>query len=141
VSLALFVYLLTPLAGVVVILTRLRLGGAQRASGRLQISQALLNTHTIVGLLAGAAWIAFLITGIGEGDGNSLLGVVALAMLWTTSVAGLMILMRWMRPRGKHAAQAVEDAWGQGPGLSLLAHLSMLAMVLIFTWAYLISAV
>ncbi|MDO7868935.1 hypothetical protein [Nocardioides jiangxiensis] len=142
-STALLVYLLTPLPGIVVILTRVRLGGAQARSGRLEISRLVLNTHTVVGLLAGLTWIAFLLTGIGnEHKGNPIVGVVALAMLWVTAVAGLMILARWLRPRGKRAAQVInEDGWGRGPGLSLLAHLGLLAMVLVFTWAYLVTAV
>lgn len=142
-SVALLVYLLTPLPGVVVILTRLRLRGSADGSGRLAISPLVLNTHTIGGLLAGATWIGFLLSGIGsEHKGNPVVGVAALAMLWLTAVTGLMILMRWLRPRGKRAAQEVrEDSWSRGPGLSLVAHLSMLALVLFFTWAYLVTAV
>jgi hypothetical protein len=143
VSLAVLVYLLTPLPGIVVIATRLRLGGAQARSGRLQISPLVLNVHTWVGLLAGATWIAFLLTGIGKDrDGNALVGVVALAMLWITAVTGLMILSRWRRPKGKRSrSEAVTDAWGQGPGLSIAAHLGLFILVLLFTWAYLVTAV
>ena len=135
------VYLLTPLPGVVVILTRLRL--ARSDSGRLAISPLVLNTHTVVGLLAGVTWVGFLLSGIGsDHKGNSLLGVAALAMLWVMAVTGLMILARWIRPRGKRAAQEIRhDSWSRGPGLSLLAHGSVLVMVLIFTWAYLVTAV
>jgi len=143
VSTALLVYLLTPLPGVVVILTRLRLGGPQAKAGRLEISPRVLNVHTVVGLLAGAAWIGFLLTGIGaEHKGNPIVGVGSLAMLWITAVTGLMILARWMRPRGKRAAQPVlEDSWTRGPWLSILAHVGLLVLVLFFTWAYLVTAV
>jgi hypothetical protein len=143
VSLALLVYLLTPLPGVVVILTRLRLGRDRGQSGRLEISPLVLNTHTVSGLLAGLTWIAFLLTGIGsDHKGNPLVGVVALAMLWVMAVTGLMILTRWMRPRGKRAVQETRhDSWSRGPGLSILAHGSVLVLVLVFTWAYLITAV
>lgn len=142
-SLALLVYLLTPLPGVVVILTRLRLGRQQSRSGRLEISPAVLNTHTVSGLLAGATWIGFLLTGIGNEDkGNPLVGVASLALLWVMAVTGLMILMRWMRPRGKRAVQETRhDSWSRGPGLSLVAHLGVLVLVLVFTWAYLVTAV
>jgi hypothetical protein len=143
VSTALLVYLLTPLPGVVVILTRLRLGGPQAKSGRIEISPRVLNVHTIVGLLAGATWIGFLLTGIGSEDkGNAIVGVVSLAMLWITAVTGLMILARWMRPRGKRAAHQVrEDSWSSGPWLSILAHVGLLVLVLFFTWAYLFTEV
>lgn len=140
-SLAALVYLLTPLPGVVVILTRLRL--AKSTSGRLAISPLVLNLHTVFGLLAGVTWVGFLLSGIGSDDGgNAIVGVVALAMLWVMAVTGLLILARWIRPRGKRAAQDTGgDSWSRGPGLSLLAHGSVLLMVLIFTWAYLVTAV
>jgi hypothetical protein len=141
VSLPLIVYILTALAGVVVVLTRIRLGGDRAAAGRLQISRGLLNTHTIAGLAALMVWTVFLITGAGEGEGNSVIGVAGLALFWITAVAGLMILVRWMPSRGKHAASAVEDNWSEGPGLSVLAHVGMLVGVCVFTWAYLTSAV
>jgi hypothetical protein len=143
VSLPVLVYLLTPLPGIVVIATRLRLGGDQARSGRLQISPLVLNVHTWVGLAAGATWIAFLLTGIGEDrHGNDFVGVVALALLWITAVTGLMILSRWRRPRGKRSrSEAVADAWGRGPGLSYVAHIGLLVLVLVFTWAYLVTAV
>lgn len=135
------VYILTALAGVVVVLTRVRLGGDKAGAGRLQISPALLNTHTVIGLAALMTWTAFLLTGIGEGNGNSLIGVAGLAFFWITTVAGLMILVRWMPSRGRHSAEAVLDDWSQGPGLSILAHVGMLVGVSVFTWAYLTGAV
>jgi hypothetical protein len=141
VSLQWIVYILTALAGVVVVLTRIRLGGDRAAAGRLQISRGLLNTHTVAGFAAVMVWTVFLITGAGEGEGNSVIGVAGLALFWITAVAGLMILVRWMPSRGKHAASAVEDSWSEGPGLSILAHVGMLVGVCVFTWAYLTSAV
>lgn len=140
-SLPLIVYVLTALAGVVVVLTRIRLGGDQAAAGRLQISPLLLNTHTLTGALAIALWVGFLVTGLGEGDGQALVGVAGLALFWITTVAGLMILVRWLPSQGKHAANAVEDSWSEGPGLSVLAHVGMLVGVCVFTWAYLTSAI
>ncbi|MBD8870290.1 hypothetical protein [Nocardioides donggukensis] len=135
------VYVLTALAGVVVVLTRIRLGGDRAGAGRLQISPVLLNTHTVMGLSALMTWTAFLVTGIGEGEGNSLIGVAGLAFFWITAIAGLMILVRWLPSRGRHSADAVLDEWSEGPGLSVLAHVGMLVGVAVFTWAYLTSAV
>lgn len=140
-SLPVIVYVLTALAGLVVVLTRVRLGGDSAAAGRLQISRGLLNTHTIAGLAALMTWIAFLVTGVGDKKGNAIIGVAALALFWITTVAGLMILVRWIPSRGKHAAAAVNDDWSEGPALSILAHVGMLVGVSIFTWAYLIAAV
>lgn len=140
-SLPLIVYVLTALAAVVVVLTRVRLGGDRAAAGRLQISPVLLNTHTGAGALALVLWVVFLVTGIGEGEGQSLVGVAGLAAFWVTTVAGLMILVRWLPSQGRHAAGAVEDSWSEGPGLSVLAHVGMLVGVCVFTWAYLTSAI
>lgn len=140
-SLPLIVYVLTALAAVVVVLTRIRLGGGKAGAGRLQISSALLNTHTVVGLAAVMTWTVFLVTGIGEGTGNAIIGICGLALFWITTVAGLMILVRWMPSRGKHSSEAVLDSWSEGPGLSVLAHVGMLVGVSVFTWAYLVSAV
>ncbi|RYP88388.1 hypothetical protein EKO23_03415 [Nocardioides guangzhouensis] len=135
------VYILTALAGVVVVLTRVRLGGDKAGAGRLQISHGLLNTHTIVGLAALMCWVVFLVTGFGDGSGNALIGIAALALWWITAIVGLMILIRWLPSQGKHSAGAVHDEWSEGPGLSILAHVGMLVGVSVFTWAYLTSAV
>ena len=135
------VYTLTALAGVVVVLTRIRLGGDKAGAGRLQISKTLLNTHTIAGLAALMTWTVFLVTGAGDKDGNSLIGIVGLALWWVTAIAGLTILVRWLPSTGKHSAAAVLDEWSEGPGLSILAHVGLLVGVSVFTWAYLTSAV
>jgi len=140
VSLPVVVYVLTALAGLVVVLTRLRLGGDTQAAGRLQISRGLLNTHTVAGLSALMTWTVFLL-GLGDREVESVIGVAGLALFWVTTVAGLMILLRWMPSRGKHASAAVQDEWSEGPALSILAHVGMLVGVCLFTWAYLISAV
>lgn len=139
--LPLIVYILTALALVVVVLTRVRLRGDDPVAGRLQTSSALLNVHTGAGLLAVAGWTGFLVTGIGDGTGDSRVGVAALGLFWLTTVAGLMILFRWMPARGKHSSTAVSDSWSAGPGLSVLAHVGMLVGVCIFTWAYMFSKI
>jgi hypothetical protein len=62
--------------------------------------------------------------------------VVSLACWWLTAIAGLLILLRWLPSRGRHASVGGEDNWSDGPGLSVLAHVGMLVGVLVFTWYY-----
>ncbi|HET6627396.1 MAG TPA: hypothetical protein VFG63_13490 [Nocardioidaceae bacterium] len=119
---------LTVLAAVVVVLTRVRLSrNGGEAAGRLAIPSSLLNTHTGAGVLALLTWTGFLVTGSG------LLGWVGLVLWWVTVAAGLLILARWMPARGRHSSGPVADTWGEGPGLSVLAHVGLLVGVGIFT--------
>src|SRR3546814_12901481 len=121
-------------------LTRVRLGG-DRGAGRFRISPVLLNIHTGAGALAILVWTAFLVTGAGEGEGHSIVGVVGLACFWLTTVGGLMILFRWLPSTGKHSSEAIHDTWSTGPGRSVLAHVGVFIGGCVFTWAYLTSAV
>ena len=117
---------LTVLAAVVVILTRVRLSRDDGA-GRLSIPHGLLNTHTFAGVPAILLWVAYLVTQI------TILGWVALLFWWVTVVAGLLILARWLPAKGRHSANAKADTWGEGPGLSVLAHVGLLVGVTLFT--------
>ena len=123
------VYVLTALAAVVVVLTRLRLA-KDTAAGRHQVGLGIVNVHTFFGVLALVGWVVYL---VGK---NDLVGVVALAFWWLTAIAGLLILLRWLPSRGKHATGVQDDTWSEGPGLSVLAHVGMFAGVLVFTWFY-----
>lgn len=136
------VYILTALAAIVVVLTRVRLGG-DKGAGRFRISPALLNVHTGAGGIGVLTWTAFLVTGRldVEGQGHAIVGVAGLALFWVTTVIGLMILFRWLPSTGRHSSGAVRDTWSDGPGLSVLAHAGMLVGVSVMTWAYLTSAV
>lgn len=129
------VYVLTALAAVVVVLTRLRLGRDDGGAGRLRMGRGLLNTHTVAGVLALVGWVVFLVTG------NEVVGIAALAAWWVVVIAGLGILVRWLPSRGRHASEGREDSWSEGPGLSVLAHVGMLVGVGVFSWAYLTAAV
>ena len=139
-SLPVIVYILTALAAVVVVLTRLRLGG-DRAAGQIQVGHGLVNVHTVAGGLALVVWLLFLIADDETTLGSETVGIVALAFWWVTVVAGLLVLVRWLPSHGKHASSGTEDSWSEGPGLSILAHVGMLVGVSVFTYAYLTSAV
>ena len=139
-STELIVYVLTALAAVVVLLTRLRLRG-RAGAGRHQVGGGLVLLHTVAGVLALVSWVAFLVAPEDMFLGTSTFGIVALALWWVVVVAGLLILVRWLPSRGKHASAGTEDSWSNGPGLSVLAHVGMLVGVCVFTWAYLTSAV
>ena len=139
-SLEVVVYVLTALAGVVVVLTRLRLRDEEGA-GRHKVGTGLLNVHTVVGVLALATWVVFLVAPDDTVAGGALVGIVALGLWWVVVICGLLLLVRWIPSRGRHASGAIEDTWSEGPGLSVLAHVGLLVGVLIFTWAYLTAAV
>jgi hypothetical protein len=128
-------YVLTALAAVVVVLTRVRLAGGGEAAGRLSIPTNVLNMHTYSGLPALFLWVAFLLTNI------TLLGVLSIFAWWLTVMAGLLILARWMPAKGKHASGPAADTWGEGPGLSVLAHVGMLVGVSVFTVLFLMGAI
>ncbi len=134
------VYVLTALAAVAIVLTRLRLSGS--AAGRVDVGSRLLAVHTVAGGLALAGWLVYLVAAgpLGEGAAG-LVGIASLACWWVVAGAGLLILGRWLPSRGRHAADATSDTWSEGPGLSVLAHVGMLVGVIVFTWAYLVAAV
>jgi hypothetical protein len=140
VSIEVIVYVLTALAAVVVLLTRLRLakgGGARRAD----VGQGLLTVHTVAGVLALVVWVGYLVADEDTALGGELAGIIALALWWVVTAAGLLILARWVPSKGRHADTGAEDTWSEGPGLSVLAHVGMLVGVLVFTYAYAFSHV
>ncbi len=140
-SLAVLVYVLTPLAAVVVVLTRLRLSGDGQAAGRLRVSPRLLLAHTVGGSFACVLWVLFLVFPSDSVLGGAGVGIVAVGLWWLTTIVGLLLLARWLPARGRHAGGGIADGWSSGPGLSLLAHLGLLVTTAVFTYAYLTSAV
>ena len=120
-------YVLTALAGVVIVLTRVRLRKQDEGAGRLSIPRGLLNAHTVSGGLGVPIWAAGLATD------QKAVAYAALPLLWIAVVCGLLILLRWMPAHGRHSSGPVADSWGEGPGLSILAHLGMLVGVGLFT--------
>ncbi len=114
-STSVIVYALTALAAVVVVLTRLRLGRGSGGAGRLSTGHGLLNLHTGAGVLALVTWVVFLVAPEDSALGSPTLGIVALALWWVVAVTGLLILVRWLPSRGKHASVGSEDSWSDGP--------------------------
>ena len=139
-SLEVIVYILTALAAVVIVLTRLRLG-KDSGAGSLQVGHGLVNLHTAAGVVALVIWVVFLFADPDSTLGGPLAGVIALVFWWLVVIAGLLILVRWLPSRGKHASEGKSDTWSEGPGLSILAHVGMLVGVCVFTFAYMIEAV
>jgi hypothetical protein len=130
------VYILTALAAVVVVLTRLRLRKEGGGAGRVSVGRGLLNVHTVAGVLALVTWVVYLLADEDTPLGGELVGIVAIALWWVVTLAGLLILVRWLPSKGRHATSAVEDTWSEGPGLSVLAHVGMFVGVVVFTFAY-----
>ena len=120
---------LTALAAVMVTLTRIRLAAQDhRPAGRMDFSRGVLNLHTTCGILALAVWIPGLYLDIQP------LLLAGIAAWWLVTIAGLLLLARWLPTHGKHAEGVVTDEWTEGPWLSMLAHLGMLGGALFFTW-------
>lgn len=126
---------LTVLAAVVIVLTRVRLGNDSEAAGRLSIPQRVLDLHTYAGGAALASWVGFLLADIWW------LGAISLLGWWLAVIAGLLVLARWMPAKGRHSSAARADTWGEGPGLSVLAHVGLLVGVSVFTVLYLVDSI
>ncbi|WP_188111173.1 hypothetical protein [Nocardioides antri] len=122
------VWMLTGLAAVVVLLTRMRLSNENQQSGHALVPRSIVNAHTVMGVVALAVWIYYLTSP------DDLVGVIALVAWWVEVAIGLLILGRWLSRPGKHAADATGDSWAQGPALSILGHVGMLLGISFFTW-------
>lgn len=123
-------FVLTALGAVVIVLTRVRMtSGEEEAAGRIDIPHSFVNVHTIFGVLALGLWGTFLFA-----DVDTVYGYAGLACWWITTFAGLLILTRWLPAHGRHASGPASDSWGEGPGLSVLAHVGMLVGSIVFTY-------
>lgn len=129
------VWMLTALAAVVVLLTRMRLSNEQAQSGHAVVPMTIVNAHTAVGVVALGTWVFYLSS---PGD---LVRALSLSAWWLEVVIGLLILGRWLSRPSKHAASATGDTWGQGPSLSILGHVGMLLGISFFTWVALAGKV
>ena len=121
---------LTALAAVVVVLTRVRMTASHEAAGRLDVPHRLVNVHTLFGVPALLLWGGFLLVD----SLREVVGYAGLLCWWVTTVAGLLLLVRWVPAHGRHAADPAADSWGEGPGLSLLGHVGLLIGSLVWTW-------
>jgi hypothetical protein len=139
-STTVIVWILTALAAVVIVLTRLRLRG-EGGAGRAVVSPVLLRTHFVAGLLALVLWVLFLLAPDDSALGGPFVGILAIASWWVVAICGLLVLMRWLPAKGRHVTSGTTDEWSEGPGLSVLAHVGMLVGVMVFTYAYLSSTV
>lgn len=139
-SFPIVVWILTALAAVAIVLTRLRLHG-EGAAGRFSISPRVPVVHFVAGIIALVLWLGVLVAPEDSLVGGPLVGILAIASWWVTAICGVLILARWLPAKGRHVPEAAGDGWSDGPGLSLLAHLGMVVGVLVFTYAYLTAAV
>jgi hypothetical protein len=126
-------WFLTALGAVVVLITRVRLGGTVvdgtgHGAGRHGYSAVLLTLHTIVGVLTLVGWVVALATG------RRGIALVMLTGWWLLTVIGLLLLARWLPSGGRHSEDTKSDAWGSGAGLSVLGHVGMLVGVCYFTF-------
>ena len=113
-SLQIIVYILTALAVVVIVLTRLRLRQDSGGAGSVHVGEGFVNLHTVAGSVAAVLWLIWLVADEDTAMGSEVVGIVALAFWWITVVAGLLILLRWLPSRGKHASSGTEDSWSEG---------------------------
>jgi hypothetical protein len=122
--------ILLVLAVVLVVLTRMRLAKeGQPVVGRADIPTSVVNAHTAVGVVAIIVWGAYLFIGV-----DWVAGFLGLLLWWIATAIGLLILMRWMPARGRHAAQGeTKDEWTEGPWLSILGHVGALVGAVVWT--------
>jgi hypothetical protein len=131
VSVDVVISVLTGLAAVIMVWTRLRLGRARGRSSRSNSVSALLTIYATCAALAVLGWILFLVFPEDSVAGDPLVGIVGLFFWWLGSLIGLRLVTR--RPaRGKHAAATETPAYGS----LLLAHLVLIGVVSYFTYAY-----
>lgn len=133
------VWVLTALAAVVIVVTRLRLGGRAQSEGPAA-SASLVQAHLGVGAITWVLWVVYLLAPEDMLLGTPEVGIVAIGGWWLLAGIGLTLLARWRRPRGRHTG-GHEGAPLTGLLLSVVGHVGMLLGVLQFTYAYLVAAV
>ncbi len=136
-----FVWALTILAVGIVVLTRKRLAG-EGTAGRASISPQVAVAHFVSGAVASVLWVTVLVFPESSFLGGPVMGILAVAAWWITAVCGLLLLMRWLPAKGRHAPQKARgDSWSDGPLLSVLAHGGLAVTVLVFAYFYLTASI
>lgn len=134
------VYVFTVLAALIVVLTRLR-WRQERVAGRAAVSSRWALWHTVCGVIGFVLWTVFLIAPSSSALGGAAMGIFGLGFWWLVVIFGLLMLVRWLPSHGRHAGSGGRDTWSDGPWLSVLAHVGMLVIALVMTWAYLTQKV
>ena len=124
-------WMLTALAGVVVLLTWMRMKSTAARSGHAVIPQGIVTSHTFFGVLALGTWVYFLI------DRTTTVGYAAIGLWWIVVILGLLILLRWLPGSGGRAVETQDDSWADGPALSILGHVGLLLGTGFFTYVVL----
>lgn len=137
---AVLVDVLTAVAALIVLLTRLR-WQQDRVAGRAVVSGWWALWHTVCGVLGLILWTTFLIAPSDTLLGGPGMGIFGLGFWWLVAIFGLVMLTRWLPSRGRHAGDGAQDGWSAGPWLSLLAHGGMVVIAIVMTWAYLLQKV
>lgn len=137
---AALVYVLTVVAGLIVLLTRLR-WRQENVAGNATVSGRWALWHTVCGVLGFVIWMIFLIAPGDTLAGGAAMGIFGLGFWWLVVIFGLVMLTRWLPSRGRHAGEGAEDDWSGGPWLSLSAHGGMVIIAIVMTWAYLMQKV
>lgn len=135
------IYGLTALAGFLVLLTQLPLGLGNGGRGRLEVGRGLVNLHTVTGVVAIVTWVMFLVGDPDTAAGSLMTGIASIGFWWLVSALGLLMLVRWLPTRGRHAPDGDLPRLARSAFPSVVTHLTMLAISVYFTWAYLIAAV
>ncbi len=123
-------------AVLMVLLTRLRLGGYDGGARRVDVGSAVVTAHTACGAAAATLWFAWLLDDAWfTAGGRQVVGTAAIVLWWVVAAAGLLVLARWLPSHGLHADSATTDSWSRGPWLSIVAHVPVVADVAVLTWA------
>ena len=93
--------------------------------------------HTVAGVLALVVWVVFLVAPEDSPVGSSTVGIIALGLCWIVTVAGLLILVRWLPSHGKHASDGRRGHLVGGPRALGPRARRHARRRLVFTWAYL----
>lgn len=131
-------YVVTALLVLVVVATRMQLRRPGR-SGHTHTGEFWIGLHTGAGVLAALLWLVFLIRPEDSALGSSLTGVIGLFFWWLTGIAGLGLMLRWKRSRGRRAVRTEHPR--AAAVVSVATHVLAFAGIVFLTWCYLISVV